>query len=77
MDLTMARTKPKLIHTSNMPTTEEILGIAKAASGEYELSDRECKLVRQRIYKLNKDNAAGWKWRTMREAPYLLVWRIH
>lgn len=60
-----------------MPTEADIFRIPKATAGEYDLSDRETKLVRSRIYALNKSNAAGWRWRTMREKGLLLVWRIH
>lgn len=59
-----------------LPTDDDILTIPKAAAGEYDLNEREVKLLRSRIYALNKNNAAGWRWRTMREKGLLLVWRI-
>lgn len=75
----MARTakKPVLtVHVNTMPSEQDILGIPLAKSGEYELSDIECKRLRSRIYAINKDNAAGWRFRTIREGTLLLVWRI-
>jgi len=60
-----------------LPTTDQLLAIPRAAAGEYELTDKEVKRLRARIYGINKDNAAGWKFRTLREGPYLMVWRIH
>lgn len=58
------------------PNDNEIMNIPLARAGEYELSDYECKQVRRRIYALNKENGRGWRWRTMRDFPFLLVWRI-
>lgn len=59
-----------------VPSDNDILLIPRAQAGEYELSDKEVRVLRQRIYRINKDNAAGWKFRTMRDRPYLMVWRI-
>lgn len=59
-----------------MPTDCDLRNIPLARAGEYELSDDEIKLLRQRIYSLNKDNAAGRKLRTMREGSLLIVWRV-
>lgn len=58
------------------PSDRDIMRIPVARAGEYELSEKEIKLVRSRIYSLNKNNAAGWRWRTMRDGNILLVWRI-
>lgn len=60
----------------SMPTDNDILAIPKARTGEYQLSDKEMKKLRSRIYALNKDNAAGRRWRTMRDGDLLIVWRI-
>lgn len=59
-----------------MPTDDEILSISRAASGEYELTDKECKTLRSRIYSINKHNHAGFRFRTLREGRLLMVWRI-
>lgn len=64
------------VRASTMPTDNEILAIPRAKTGEYQLSDREMKKLRSRIYALNKDNAAGRRWRTMRDGDLLIVWRI-
>lgn len=61
----------------NLPSDDDLLRIPRAMAGEYDLSDRETQTLRRRIYSLNRGNAAGWRWRTMRENGILLVWRIH
>jgi len=60
----------------SLPTDSDIFRIPLARAGEYELNDRETKLLRSRVYALNKNNASRWRWRTMREGNLLLVWRI-
>lgn len=62
--------------TPTLPTEAAILSIPLARAGEYELSDREMKTLRSRIYSLNKHHVHGWRWRTMREGNRLMVWRI-
>ena len=62
---------------TQFPTNDDIMSIPLAKAGEYELTDKEIKTLRYRIYALNKNNAAGWRWRTLREGRYLMVWRIH
>lgn len=62
--------------SSSPPTDAQILAIPKAKTGEYQLSDKEMKKLRSRIYSLNKNNAAGRRWRTMRDGDLLIVWRI-
>lgn len=61
----------------NLAASEEGLNmIPLSRGGEYELSEREMKVFRSRIYSLNKNNAAGRRWRTMRDGAILIVWRI-
>lgn len=60
-----------------LPSMSEIEAIPRAASGEYELTDREVKTLRSRLYGLNKNNAFNRRWRTMREGRLLYVWRIN
>lgn len=59
---------------------EQVLSAVQAlppiTKGVYDMADRECKKFRSRLYALNKNNAAGWKWRTMREGSLLIVWRV-
>ena len=59
-----------------MPTAESLMALPLAGAGVYDLSDREVKKTRQRIYGINRENAAHRRYRTMREAPLLFVWRI-
>lgn len=66
----------KRVLMPNLPSEIEITSIPLARAGEYELSDREMKTLRSRIYSLNKHHVHGWRWRTMREGSRLLVWRI-
>lgn len=57
-----------------VPTDQQIALIPLARAGEFELSDKEIRLTRQRIYGINKDGIR--KYRTIREGPILMVWRI-
>lgn len=59
-----------------IPTEDVIQSIPLARAGEYELNNLETKRLRSLIYKMNRNHFKGWRWRTMREANYLLVWRI-
>ena len=61
---------------TTVPTDQDLLSIPRAAAGEYELSEEEIKKTRARVYSLNKDNAAGYRWRTMREGRLLMIWKI-
>lgn len=58
------------------PTDKDIMSIPLARAGEYELSDKEVKTLRSRIYGLNRNNINNWRWRTLKEGNLLLVWRI-
>lgn len=60
----------------NLPTEDAILSIPLARAGEYDLTDKETKVLRSRIYALNKNHYRGWRWRTLREGTNLLVWRV-
>lgn len=60
----------------SVPTDRDILDIPQASCGEYELSDAEVRRLRSRIYSISRDNAAGWRFRTMRDGPYLLIWKL-
>jgi hypothetical protein len=77
---------------SNEPDSiTEILSLPVATGATYQLDDLDIIRLRQRIYLINKDNAAGWRWRTTRIATKtksknpkvvknlthtLIVWRI-
>lgn len=59
-----------------MPSEADILRIPLAKAGEYDLTDKEVKTLRGRLYSINKHNVAGFRYRTMREGRLLMVWRI-
>jgi len=56
------------------PSVDDLHSLPIAASGEFELSDRECKQTRRLIYSINKQGK--FRYRTLREGRYLQVWRI-
>ena len=66
---------------TDLPTNQELKTLPVAESGVYLLTQKQAATLRQRIYKLNGDNVAGWKRRSML-APIghgkvlLTVWRI-
>lgn len=77
--------------TNNPPTDADILRLPLAEGARYQLDQLDIIRVRARVYALNKDNAAGWKWRTTMVraktksknkkvinnlAHTLIVWRI-
>ena len=75
------RAANKIRQSTRMPTLQNIMDIPAAVAGVYELRPEEIKQVRARVYSLNKDNAFGWRWRTMVErgsgrTDTLLIWRI-
>lgn len=57
-----------------VPSIADINLIPLARAGEYELTDKECQRTRRLLYSLNKQGDR--RYRTQREFPYLLVWRI-
>lgn len=65
-----------------VPTMQEVMDLPSADAGVYMMTEKEIKTLRSRIYGLNKDNAFGWRWRTLVEPGrgryhQLLIWRIH
>lgn len=65
-----------------VPSVQDVMDLPAADAGVYMLTEKEIKTLRSRIYALNKDNAFGWRWRTLVEPGrgryhQLLVWRIH
>lgn len=77
--------------TNNPPSADDILRLPLAEGARYQLDQLDIIRVRARVYALNKDNAAGWKWRTTmlraktksrkktvinNLAHTLIVWRI-
>ena len=52
----------------------QIEAIPLARAGEFELNERESRTLRGRLYQVNK--AGHRRYRTLREGPYIMVWRI-
>jgi hypothetical protein len=48
--------------------------LRRAATVELDLNEKETKTLRSRIYAINKDGIR--KYRTIREAGMLVIWRI-
>jgi hypothetical protein len=59
---------------SRVPSEEELARIPLAQAGEFELSDKEGKQMRREIYRINRDGIR--RFRTLRDGPYIMVWRI-
>lgn len=57
-----------------IPTQSQIEAIPLSRAGEFELTDKETQTLRRRLYAINRDGIR--KYRTQREAPYTMVWRI-
>lgn len=57
-----------------IPSEAQLDSIPLARAGEFELSDREVKQTRQRIYARNRDGTKCY--RTIRAGGLLMVWRI-
>ena len=77
--------------TNNPPSISELFNLPLAQGAQYLLDDGDIIRVRARIYLMNKENAAGWRWRTTKIAARtksknskviknlihtLIVWRI-
>ena len=59
-----------------IPTDHDLLNISLSKATEYEVNMKEFKTIRSRIYSINKNNAAGRRYRTLYEHGILMVWRI-
>ena len=67
--------------TDALPSMGDIKRLPLARGGTYLLTPEQVTLARARVYALNKDNAAGWRWRTMttrakRGRLTLTIWRV-
>jgi hypothetical protein len=77
--------------SNNAPSVKDILAVPLAEGVRYRLDDADIVRVRARIYQLNQNNAAGWRWRTTKIAARtrsknptiianlvhtLIVWRV-
>jgi hypothetical protein len=66
---------------NEMPSIGEIKRLPLARGGTYSLTPEQVTVARARVYSLNRENAAGWRWRTMtmpapRGRVVLTVWRV-
>lgn len=57
-----------------IPSESQILAIPLSRGGEFELTERETRTLRSRLYAINKDGIR--RYRTMREGNLVTVWRI-
>lgn len=59
---------------TKVPSAEELATIPLASAGEFELSEREVKQLRAEVYRINRDGIR--RYRTMKDGPFVMVWRI-
>lgn len=59
---------------TKVPSEAELASIPLASAGEFELSEKEAMQMRREIYRINRDGIR--RFRTMRDGPYIMVWRI-
>jgi hypothetical protein len=76
--VTAARPAPV---TDTLPSMGDLKRLPVARGGTYLLTPEQVTKARARVYALNKDNAAGWRWRTMvtpakRGRVMLTIWRV-
>ncbi len=57
-----------------IPSLAEIELVPLSRGAEYELTDKETKTLRSRIYAINRDGIR--RYRTMREGAITTVWRV-
>lgn len=50
--------------SNNAPSIKEIYDLPIAEGARYLLDDADIHRLRSRIYMMNMNNAAGWRWRT-------------
>lgn len=78
----LARANNRSDADRRVPTMQELMDLPAAQSGVFMMTENEIKRKRTQLYALNKDNAFGWRWRTLVEPGrgryhQFLVWRIH
>lgn len=59
----------------HMPSDAELMALPLLEPTTLEISDKETKKLRSRLYRLNHNNIA-YRYRTMRENGLLLLWRL-
>jgi hypothetical protein len=74
-DNVLFRRKPMpRLRWTKVPTAEELATIPLASACKFELSEKEAKQMRSEIYKINRDGIR--RFHTMRDGPFIMVWRI-
>lgn len=58
----------------HLPSNDELNSIKLVDIAEFELSEKETRHLRTHIYAINRDGIR--RYRTLREGPVVLVWRI-
>lgn len=76
----VAAARPAIVRDA-LPTAGELNRLPLARGGTYELTPAQVLVARSRVYSLNRENAAGWRWRTMtatgsRGKVILTIWRV-
>lgn len=60
----------------NPETLVAIIPISWAKELDFGNDEKAMRNYRKRLYEINKHNAVGWKFRTIRNGSILMVWRI-
>lgn len=61
---------------TNQFTLAGLLSLRRAATEEFEVSEKEAQKIRRLIYSVNKNHPKGYRFRTLREDGILVIWRI-
>lgn len=59
---------------TRLPSEAELNAIRLVEITEFELSEKETGQLRRHLYAVNRDGIR--RYRTLREGPFVLVWRI-
>ena len=62
------------LRLQRLPTPDELDRIPLAQAGEFELRDKEISKLRRHLYAVNRDGIR--RFRTLKEGPLVMVWRI-
>jgi hypothetical protein len=61
-------------HFDHLPSNNDIMAIPLARCAEFELSEKETSTLRRHLYAVNRDGIR--RFRTLRDGPLVIVWRI-
>lgn len=59
---------------NTLPSHDQLALIPLSVGAEFELSEKEVSTLRRHIYAINRDGIR--RYRTLRNPPYVMVWRI-